>query len=309
MEPAMVRLQQLLAVKKKNHSEVDIMSVQRGRYGLGDRRTLQQGIEFSGIDTINTNILGNMCGNLDHVPFKEHPWGPDYIPAYDPVSEEFVDVRDPHSIYYDARLHEADWLRADAQRAGRGGPGGLGGLGIEEGGLGGGVSPAPVTVKMIESAPNHADASEGTHSTAADVDTTVALHTDASADDDHDRATRATNAFLPETASTHMEASGAMSASAGSGSRIHLDGSASILSKLAPAQRGHSLGIYICISVIIVFMCIVGCFSYTPGRYHVESTSYHCEGEAPPPPGDAKWVMVHSPLYGAKIHKRAAKMV
>lgn len=42
----------------------------------------------------------------------EHPWGADYIPQYDEKTEQFIDVRDPNSIYFDSeRL--ADWAQAD----------------------------------------------------------------------------------------------------------------------------------------------------------------------------------------------------
>jgi hypothetical protein len=62
----------------------------QSKYGLGDRRTLDQAIEFSGVDTRNQVILGNRCGNLAYVPFKEHPFGASFIPPYDPVSEDFL---------------------------------------------------------------------------------------------------------------------------------------------------------------------------------------------------------------------------
>lgn len=78
-----------------------VEAVQRSRYGLGDRRSLSQAIEFSGIDTRNRNMVGNHCGNLDYVPFTVHPWGPGYVPRYDATTESFLDVRDPGSIYYD----------------------------------------------------------------------------------------------------------------------------------------------------------------------------------------------------------------
>jgi hypothetical protein len=59
-----------------------------------------------------------MCGNLEYVPFEEHPWGVDYIPKYDEGTEEYVDVRDPGSVYFDQTpgMMEA-WQRADAERA------------------------------------------------------------------------------------------------------------------------------------------------------------------------------------------------
>lgn len=42
---------------------------------------------------VNRKILGNRCGNIDFIPFKEHPWGPDYLPKYNLTTEEFIDVR------------------------------------------------------------------------------------------------------------------------------------------------------------------------------------------------------------------------
>lgn len=53
------------------------------------------------MDTIDRKILSNRCGNIQYVPFIEHPLGPEYIPKYNPVTEEFEDVRDPYSIYFD----------------------------------------------------------------------------------------------------------------------------------------------------------------------------------------------------------------
>ena len=53
------------------------------------------------MDTIDRKILGNRCGNIQYVPFIEHPLGPEYIPKYNPTTEEFEDVWDPYSIYFD----------------------------------------------------------------------------------------------------------------------------------------------------------------------------------------------------------------
>ena len=89
-----------------------------GKYGLGDRRSLDQLIEFSGVDTKRRMILGNRCGMLDFVPYQEHPWGAEYVPRYDEETEQFVDVRDPGSIYFDKEdqaMVDA-WKQADALR-------------------------------------------------------------------------------------------------------------------------------------------------------------------------------------------------
>lgn len=92
-----------------------VEAVQRSRYGLGDRRSLSQAIQFSGIDTRNRKMVGNKCGNLDYVPFTVHPWGPAYVPRFDATTEAFVDVRDPGSIYYDPtnRDHVEAWNTAN----------------------------------------------------------------------------------------------------------------------------------------------------------------------------------------------------
>jgi hypothetical protein len=93
-------------------SPQQVLALQQSRYGLGDRRTLDQAIAFSGIDTKHRKMRGNHCGNLNYVPFVEHPWGPDYIPVFHNVSEEFLDVRDPGSIYFNEGLRAA-WEAAD----------------------------------------------------------------------------------------------------------------------------------------------------------------------------------------------------
>ena len=77
--------------------------VVKSRYGLGDRRTLDQYIQFSGVDTKARKILGNRCGNLEWVPFQEHPLGADFVPTYD-ANEDFAEVRDPGSVYFDPSM-------------------------------------------------------------------------------------------------------------------------------------------------------------------------------------------------------------
>lgn len=78
------------------------LALQQSKYGLGDRRTLDQAIIFSGVDTRRHSILSNRCGNIDYVPFKEHPFGPEYVPSYDSVNEIFLGPRDPGSVYYNS---------------------------------------------------------------------------------------------------------------------------------------------------------------------------------------------------------------
>ena len=44
--------------------------------------------------------LGNRCGNIKYVPFKQHSRGADYIPRFSEEAEEPLDAPDPGSIYY-----------------------------------------------------------------------------------------------------------------------------------------------------------------------------------------------------------------
>lgn len=152
------RIQMLLDMPHENRDAVRILEMQKSKYGLGDRRSLSQAIQFSGVDTRNLKQLGNRCGNLDYVPFTPHPWGPDYVPTYsggqkivppysllsatgkelrdgtvmdtdlilngeDPAviaAEIFTDVRDPGSIYFDPNDEAMveAWNRANTARLG-----------------------------------------------------------------------------------------------------------------------------------------------------------------------------------------------
>ena len=80
---------------------VERLALIQSKYGLGDRRTVDMAVEFSGLGLYNrTLMLRNRCGNLDFVPFVEHPKGPYYIPRFDPVTFAPMDEYDAGSIYY-----------------------------------------------------------------------------------------------------------------------------------------------------------------------------------------------------------------
>jgi hypothetical protein len=79
----------------------EALALRRSKYGLGDRRTIDAAVEFSGLGLYNRTVLGNKCGNLDFVPFKQHPLGSSYIPRFDEVTFAPLDEPDEGSIYYD----------------------------------------------------------------------------------------------------------------------------------------------------------------------------------------------------------------
>lgn len=104
-EDSTKRLKMLLGIPRPMMEENDAFQVEwlrRSKYGLGDRRTFQQAIEFSGVDLVNTKILSNRCGNIKYITFKQHPLGPNYIYKFHSTSESYEDIRDPFSIYYNS---------------------------------------------------------------------------------------------------------------------------------------------------------------------------------------------------------------
>eukprot|EP00581_Thalassiosira_minuscula_P016018 CAMPEP_0183722950 /NCGR_PEP_ID=MMETSP0737-20130205/14737_1 /TAXON_ID=385413 /ORGANISM="Thalassiosira miniscula, Strain CCMP1093" /LENGTH=636 /DNA_ID=CAMNT_0025953197 /DNA_START=58 /DNA_END=1968 /DNA_ORIENTATION=- len=91
--------------------ETDIdkaLKLKRSKYGLGDRRSLDQLIQFSGVDLRHkkATIDGkNRCGNLQWVPFIENPKGVNYIPKFDDATEDPLDVPcEKSSVWYDPQI-------------------------------------------------------------------------------------------------------------------------------------------------------------------------------------------------------------
>lgn len=91
-------------------SKVDVAKkLQRSKYGLGDRRTLDQLIQFSGFDLRHQKVSidgKNRCGNLQWVPFKEHPNGVNYIPKFDSETEDPIDLPyESTSVWYNQDIN------------------------------------------------------------------------------------------------------------------------------------------------------------------------------------------------------------
>ena len=114
LEQSVYRLKTLLEISGGATDPGERLALHQSKYGLGDRRSLDQAILFSGVDTRRHLILENRCGNIDFVPFKEHPLGPEYIPEYDPVNEMFLGPRDPGSIYFNSSSNDGLNMWEDA---------------------------------------------------------------------------------------------------------------------------------------------------------------------------------------------------
>jgi hypothetical protein len=68
------RVNMILGIGKasgKDSAEIEL--ARASRFGLGTKRTLEQAVEFTGIDLAGTKMLSNKCGNLLWVPFEESP--------------------------------------------------------------------------------------------------------------------------------------------------------------------------------------------------------------------------------------------
>ena len=96
------RIKQLLQMSDRKDKAIEAAhKVQYSKYGLGDRRSLDQGIAFTGINLKKRKMTANRCGNIDWVPYTAHPNGPAYVQRYDSETEVFIDTRDRGSIFYD----------------------------------------------------------------------------------------------------------------------------------------------------------------------------------------------------------------
>jgi len=91
---------------EKNYEKA--LRLKRSKYGLGDRRSLDDLIQFSGVDLRHrkATIDGkNRCGNLQWVPFNENPRGVNYIAKFDNATDDPLDVPyEKTSVWYDPQV-------------------------------------------------------------------------------------------------------------------------------------------------------------------------------------------------------------
>jgi hypothetical protein len=66
------RVNLLLGIGQHDPSlDAETQLIRKSRYGLGNKRTLDQAIEFTGINLREKKMEVNKCGNLEWVPFEE----------------------------------------------------------------------------------------------------------------------------------------------------------------------------------------------------------------------------------------------
>ena len=101
------RLNTMLDIPGGETNTEKALQLKRSKYGLGDRRSLDDLIQFSGIDLRHKKVTidgKNRCGNLQFVPFTEHPKGPNFIPKFD-EDEQPLDVPyEKSSVWYDPHV-------------------------------------------------------------------------------------------------------------------------------------------------------------------------------------------------------------
>jgi hypothetical protein len=97
------RLRTMIDLPNGEEDPAKVQRMKLSKFGLGDRRTLDQLINFSGFDLRHEKVTidgKNRCGNIQWVPFTEHPKGVNYIPSFDNETEDPLDPYDPSSIWY-----------------------------------------------------------------------------------------------------------------------------------------------------------------------------------------------------------------
>jgi len=113
-----VRLKTLAGMPGGEKDESKVLRLQKSKFGLGDRRSLEQFIAFSGIGIATSEFPldgKSRCGNLQWVSFPEHVKGVDYIPQFDDKSEDPIDAPDKSSVWYDG---DSTISQEDAEDAG-----------------------------------------------------------------------------------------------------------------------------------------------------------------------------------------------
>jgi hypothetical protein len=68
------RINLLLGIGKDHYKDEyieELAQIRTSRFGLGNKRTLEQAVDFFGIDFENRKMVANKCGNLIWVPFIE----------------------------------------------------------------------------------------------------------------------------------------------------------------------------------------------------------------------------------------------
>jgi len=96
------RLKTMIGIPGGEKDVVKATEMKRSKYGLGDRRSLNQLITFTGFDLPHGKISingENHCGNLRWVPFTEHQNGVNYIPKFD-SNENPTDEPKEGSVWY-----------------------------------------------------------------------------------------------------------------------------------------------------------------------------------------------------------------
>lgn len=104
LEESHVRLKTLAGMPGGEEDESKVLRLQKSKFGLGDRRSLEQFVAFSGIGIATSEFPfdgKSRCGNLQWVSFPEHANGVDYIPQFDDEREDPIDAPDKTSVWHD----------------------------------------------------------------------------------------------------------------------------------------------------------------------------------------------------------------
>jgi hypothetical protein len=97
------RLRTMIDLPNGEKDPQKVLRMKQSKYGLGDRRSLDQLIQFSGFDLRHEKVSidgKNRCGNIQWVPFTEHPLGVNHIAGFDNETEDPLEPYDPTSTWH-----------------------------------------------------------------------------------------------------------------------------------------------------------------------------------------------------------------
>jgi len=101
------RLNTMLDIPGGEKDPKKALVLKQSKFGLGDRRSLDDLIQFSGIDLRHKKATDgrNRCGDLQWVPFTEHPKGVNFVSEFDEKSEAPLDLPyEKTSVWYDPKI-------------------------------------------------------------------------------------------------------------------------------------------------------------------------------------------------------------
>ena len=113
------RLRTMIELPNGESDPLKALRMQQSKFGLGDRRSIEQLIQFSGFDLRHEKITidgKNRCGNIQWVPFVEHPKGVNHVPTFD-EAEDPLEPYDETSVWIHYGMAKDEILKKEGNNS------------------------------------------------------------------------------------------------------------------------------------------------------------------------------------------------